>query len=273
MNTRVRHTTSLLLAAACLGAAGCSTIIEDRSDCPSYLNVEVSSRYDLYEEPGNAWCSVYGNKNALVAISEVVDVNSRDTTLTYVIDPRQPVSVIVSSAPVRSSCIVADYGDGYGAVWVTRKDADCTAEETTVRIDQLNKQFCELTVTLSRETLANVPVTGIIARSDYNGIRVPSMRPNVGRFCCTAPFDELGRATVVLPRQGGTGLTLILQIEDSEKDVPIDLYAIMTGAEYDWTDENLRDFQIEISVDKFSVGTDVEGWRVGPDKDIYVQPL
>lgn len=273
MKTRVHYTASLLLAAACLGVAGCSTIIEDRSDCPSYLNVEVSSRYDLYEGPGNAWCSVYGNRNALVAISEVVDVNSRDTTLSYVIDPRQPVSVIVSSAPVRSGCIVADYGDGYGAVWVTRKDADCTAEETTVRIDQLNKQFCELTVTLSRETLTNVPVTGIVVRSDYNGIRVPSMHPNVGRFCCTALFDELGRATVVLPRQGGRGLMLTLQIEGNEKDVPVDLYAIMAEVGYDWGDENLRDFQMEISVSEFGVGADIEGWKIGLEEDIYVKSL
>lgn len=256
-----------------LTAVSCSTIMEDRSECPCYLNVEVSSRYDLYEGPGSAWCNVFDDRNSLLELSEIENINEKDATLTYVIAPRQPVSVIVTNTPVRSNCIVADYGDDFGNVWVTRRDADCNAEETTVRIDQLDKQFCALTIALSKETLTQVPVTGIDIRSDYNGIHVPSMRPNVGNFHYNAVFDDLGRVTVCLPKQGGTGLTLILQIEDSEKDVPIDLYAIMAGAGYDWTDENLRDFQIEISVDKFSVGTDVEGWRVRPDQDIYVQPL
>lgn len=266
----IRNKTILHVLSLCLLAVSCSTIIEDRGECPCYLNVEVSSRYDLYDGPGSAWCNVFGDRNSLVALSEVVDVNSRDTTLTYVIAPRQPVSVIVSSTPVRSGSIVADRDSDFHDVWVTRRDADCNAEETTVRIDQLNKQFCALTITLEKGTRNKIPITGVDVTADYNGIQVPSMRPNVGRFHYATDFDEGDRATVCLPRQGGYGLTLIVKIDGSTKDVPIDLYGIMASTDYAWNEDNLRDFQIEISVDEFGIGAGVRGWVKTPEQDIHV---
>lgn len=131
-------------------------------------------------------------------------------------------------------------------------DADCEQWREVVR---MHKNHCRMTVkVLSDEGYR----PGLKVISDVNGYDSAGM-PLAGEFEVSRRPDESGMSVFVVPRQNGNGM--ILEITD-EDDVlkRFSLGEYITAIGYDWTEEDLRDIDIELSLAVAQIALKIRGW-------------
>ena len=243
---------------ASLVAVSCS-VRENRGDCPSFLSLTVTPQVNLIFEGGRAWCDLFAEDGTRLEHSPLTDMNRRDTTLLYRINPRRTVSAVVSNKEISGGMVVAGYDEEFCELWAYRKDIPCTGDEASEIIQESNKQFCRLTVRLSEESLHFAPGMSVRISAPYDGVCFPSMKVHSGKFSCGAALDEKGGATVCLPRQEGNGLTLNL-IKPDEFTVTFDLYDAMRGAGYDWNAPSLDNFDMTVTLSSMCGEVEIADW-------------
>lgn len=238
------------------------SIKEQRDECPSFLDVTVASQYDFIYRDGKAWCNIYNSDEKLFDAALLFHMDQKDTTLYYSILPRRIVSAIVSNRDIVTDCVTVELGEEYGEVYITRKDIVCFNEYVQETISKINKQFCILKIKLSEisRPYASQLIVGV--EGDYDGVCIPSMKAHKGPYSFHTIFNEEGEAVIRLPRQGGEGLKLYLQLEGESTKSYVDLYDKMRMSHYVWTDESLKDFEIEVSLNSVTMDLDIVDWNI-----------
>lgn len=235
------------------------SVLEDRSVCPSNLNLTVRRQTELIYQDGLAWCGVYAADGSSIAESPLDSMNVRDTTLLYSVS-REMISAVASSREIVSGSVLAGSGGDMEELYASRLEIDCSGEFAEGVLDQVNKQFCNLTVVLAEEALPYASKLGLFVRAPYDGTSFPSLAAHQGDFSCTRPFDGGKSVEVRLPRQGGPGLGLNL-VTDAFT-ATCDLYAIMEETSYDWNAPALDDFTVTVNINKATWVIEVLDWEV-----------
>lgn len=243
-----------------LAVSSCS-IREERDDCPSFLGLTVTSQYDFIFQEGKAWCDLFSEDGSRFEDSPLEEMNARDTTIWYRIFPRRTVSAVVSNKEIVAGNVVANYGEEFCELWAFRKDIVCLEEEVNEMIYKQDKQFCNLTVQLSEAAKPMASELIIRVNAPYDGMSFPAMKAHMGDYLFRTIFDENGKATIRLPRQGGQGLMLYVQKIDSFTST-YNLYDIMSMAHYDWNAASLDDFELTASLNSVSGDIEIIDWEV-----------
>lgn len=131
-------------------------------------------------------------------------------------------------------------------------DADCEQWHEVVR---MHKNHCRLTVEILSDEGYRPGLTVISDVCGYDS----AGRPLNGDFEVSRQPDESGISVFVVPRQTGNGM--ILEITDDDdvlKRFSIGEYIAAIG--YDWTEEDLRDIDIELSLAVAQIVLKIRGW-------------
>ena len=236
------------------------TVLEDRSVCPTNMGLTVTSQPDDIYQDGLAWCNVYASDGSRIAASPLDSMNVRDTTLLYSVAKRETVSAVASSREDVDGCVVVERGDEMEELYACRLDIDCSGEFAEGVIDQVDKQFCTLTVALAEEAIPYDSVLRLVVEGPYDGTSIPSLAAHQGDFICEKPFDGKDALEVRLPRQGDSGLKIKL-VTDAFTATS-DLYAIMAEASYDWTAPSLDDFTVTVSINSVAGIIEFLDWEI-----------
>lgn len=242
----------LIMLASC-------TVLEDRSVCPSNLELTVTRQPAHIYQDGFAWCGVYTPDGSGVAASQLDSMNVRDTNLLYSVS-REMISAVASNREVVSGCVVVEKDNEMEELYAYRMDIDCSGESAKGVINQVDKQFCTLTVILAEDALLYASKIGLLVRAPYDGTSFPSLAAHQGEFRCTRPFEGGESVEVRLPRQGGEGLAL--ELATDAFTATCDLYSVMEEASYDWSAPSLDDFTVTVSINKAAWVIEVLDWEV-----------
>lgn len=254
----MRRTLNTILALSVL--ASCS-VREDRMVCPASLELTVTRQVDSIYQNGLAWCYVWSEEKVLIASSPLEGMNGRDTMLRYEV-PRTALSVVSSSREMTGGCVVAERDSCMCELWAFRLDVDSRGEKIVGIIDRVDRQFCNLTILLSKDAMPYVSALEVIVLSPYNGTVFPSLAAHAGDFLYATAFDSRGRAFARLPRQGGPGLVLSLADNGGSFASNIDLYDYMVQAGYDWTATSLCDFTVTVGLNSAGGEMEIIDWDV-----------
>lgn len=234
------------------------SVKEDRGDCPSHVSITVERDGGRFDG-GKGSINLY--KNGTIIGSDVLTgMDKADTTLSYMVQPRGEVSAIVSNHPVFADRIVADNNTMFPKLFISRTDLQCIHDEESFHVSGYGKEHIILHLQLDETAKETDKTIYFTVEGRYDGINVVSMQPSEGGFRYASVFDRDGRGTVVIPRQAGPGLTLILEklgIFRTEYDI----YRAMLSAGYNFNGTDLDDFDVRISLNSITGRIRVPDWN------------
>lgn len=235
---------------ALLALAGCS-IKEDRSACPAWLKVELSSR------------TLYLAGDLPV---DVVVTDSRGAD-TLTLDAAEPaVWQAVERGPVQVESLLGNgasthvrWGAQSDSLWAAfdRIALECEEESHSV---ELHKRFA--TVWFVFDSSSQTDGKQLILEGSVAGTDLTRMSPVAGEFRC--PLDVRERmASIRLPAQrSGSPLTLRC-FSDGMQEWEWSLSEELAFAGYDWNAEDLEDARVYIHLAPLSFRVEIGNWRDG----------
>lgn len=241
-----------------LAALSCS-VKEIREDCPCYLGLTVTSQSDTIFQNGKAWCGIFNGDGSPSEGSILTEMDVRDTTVFYGIDPRRTVSAVVSNREIVAGKVVVPLGSEMTRLFAFRQDFVCTPEFVDGVIDSQDKQYCTLDIHLTEAAMPFAPQLVIRIDAPYNGTSFPSMEAHFGEFQCRAVFDVDGRVSIRIPRQGGEGARLIVR-KANAFTATYDLYADMAMSGYDWNGASMEDFSFPVGLNSITGTIEILDW-------------
>lgn len=250
-----------IISLAALAALFSCTVKENRIDCPTYLDLIVRRQADSIFRGGRAWCYLFDNDGTFFAADSLSKMDEWDTILYYSIQPKRTVSAVVSNREVYNGRVIARKGEEMCELYSYSKDVVCYQEQIVNKIDRQDKQFCRLTLILDEDAVHLAHELKAQVRGNYNGVSYPFLKASEGPFEFTSLFTDEGVATVRLPRQGGSGLTLSL-LQPNGFVAEHDLYEVMASYHYDWHKESLEDITLYITLNAVTGNLVIEDWKV-----------
>lgn len=249
-----------IISLAAIAALYSCTVKENRIDCPTFLDLIVRRQADSIFQGGRAWCYLFDNDGTFFAADSLSEMDGRDTILYYSIQPKRTVTAVVSNREVCDGRVIAQEGEEMCELYSYSKDMVCYLEQIADRIDRQDKQFCRLTIVLTEDAIRLAHGLEATFTSRYNGLTYPFLKASEGQFAFTSVFSDEGEATVRLPRQGGSGLTLHL-LQPNGFAAEYDLYEAMTSCHYDWNKDSLEDMTLYITLNTVTGNLVVEDWK------------
>lgn len=233
--------TVFLLSALC----SCS-VKEERSDCPCYLEVDLSQTDAAYVRL-NAWCGM------APVFSESVPRSRRDDFHEY----RVPRGQVLLSAYREAAGLFLN-GDVLAITEGSQMDSlfACTAPVDTDgdfarETIRLHKNFCTVSVVLKDEEDGRIDDSRMEVYGTVAGVNVQTLAPMPGRFFCIAEAAEGGGYVFRVPRQKDSSLLAEIRRDGLLVD-SIPLGELIRKAGFDWSKESLGD--VEILVDTPTAG-------------------
>lgn len=259
---------AFLILCAIITLVSCSTIKEDRSECPSYLTFDV----DAFIAAGFRTAVVsYQAENGDVFQDEITLAQYRGVGYEVPIERghRSQVSVVagLERSTISETSVRALNNSPFDRIWAYASDIEPAGDLEVIRTAP-HKQFCDVTFTFPEGTPEDVDFPYVLrVRTTFNGFGLYSLSPLPilsGYETCSYPDKDNGYS-VVLPRQGDYDIWLDIILPGDESQAPgqvlyiIDLGKRFIDAGYDWTKQDLDN--ISVLVD-FSAG----------DPEIIVNP-
>lgn len=230
---------ALLPVITAFALLSCS-VKEDRSACPCLLAINLSG-------PGPIEYRIEDS------IGDVLHEGTvpRDTVVYHDV-PRDRVRIIaVSGAALREEMTIP-YGEQSPPLYMYHGIISASGEALKVNAT-LHKQFCGLTLVLDGPPGDGKPI-GVTVRGSVEGIGLDG-RPFDGNFNC-----EVESGTCLLPRQSPSDL-LLLDIVMQDKVVrTFSLGTYIREAGYDWTDTDLKDITICLSMSVTQITLKLGDW-------------
>ncbi len=242
----------LLIALGVMGMTGCS-IKEDRSECPCWLNLDLSR---VCLEEGDS-LGVFITSETGWLYSEWMDETSLLSD--YVVEtPRTSLRLVSwcgGEGMISRSGLVIPLGRSCPEVYTHMSDVDATGEFAYDTL-AMRKNHCVVSLAFRYETDADVKLTmrGSVCGYDRVGL------PLEGDFRATAvKTSESGLPQVILPRQCGGELFLDVEgMSGNVRTFPLSGYIEAIG--YDWTAPDLDDMRITIDIVRTTITLNVLGW-------------
>ena len=240
---------------------GCS-VLEDRSNCPCILDVDLSA-IDR--------CSLDGMLVAVVSRGEVqvdtVSLSDLESDIYRIHVPKGEVGIsVVAGADNLSRRGELNIPPGRECppvmMWSGMVDA---SEEYAVARPLLHKNYCRIYIQFKGDSSAwrgsSVAISGNVSGYDWSG------RLLEGDFRVEGAPDEGGRCSFLLPRQEDSSLVLSLSCGGAAlRYFAIGNYLASSG--YDWSAEDLED--IEVEVDYASVRIELEPSGDGSSRSMEI---
>lgn len=230
---------ALLPVITAFALLSCS-VKEDRSACPCLLAVNLSG-------PGPIEYRIEDS------IGDVLHEGTvpRDTMVYHEV-PRDRVRIIAVSGAELGDGVRIPYGEQSPPLYLY--DAWIRTDFETLRADAvLHKSYCNLRLELDGPPGNGKPVE-VKVRGQVCGLS-PDGRPKYGEFCC--PVTGM---SCLLPRQSPSDL-LLLDIVMQDKVVrTFSLGTYIREAGYDWTDTDLKDITICLSMSVTQITLKLGDW-------------
>lgn len=259
------HPLYCILTVGALFLCEACTIKEDRSDCPCYLEIDVSDCYRVADEVQLRWRPERGGVSTdKLPLGPWREVFGKEV-------PRGYVSYSAYSGAalreVSSESLIIPYGHASDSLYAYSATLEAV-EETMFDIVVMHKQFATLNIGFCFGSGIEAPDAKISLTGDWNGLRLDSLSPVQGSFACMAGRcgGNLWAATV--PRQGDDSLTMHIETPSGSDSLPVGEYLRLAG--YDWTETDLKDVRIDIDWQQWSISIDIEPWSEGRTYNINI---
>lgn len=234
------------------------TIKQDRTVCPSYLDLTVLKQSSGICPDGKLLCSVWNIDGARVADDPLTGMTGRDTTLQYGIYPRQNVLACVSNNTDPAKC-VAPTGEQFQPLYCVTEEIRCIDEVDSYTISKLHKNHIKMKVVLSDRLREQNKRGTIRVSAPVNGVSFPSLSLRTGLFNCTVPITD--SISVVIPRQREEGLVITYSGEEEGYVFSTDLSEFLKEKKYDMSAVDLSDFRIVLDVSDLDFRLIIVDWK------------
>lgn len=260
------HIRALPFITCLMTLLSCGSIIEDRVECPCYLDVTLPRQSGNIFTEDKAWCSTWEDES-IASQTVFSPVMRNDGQQTFGV-PRRPVmSVVMSNLEPEGSRLTAPSGCQMTRLYVSRRDVDCSGDLAQVTFDSFEKRFVTVKFRLNDAAMPYREQLTVTLDAPYDGLSLPSMTAHRGTFNCTSGFDENGETTLRIPPQGGPGLKTGIRLGDGPPAM-LDLYRTMLDAGFDWKGEDLDDFITELGLNSVVNIIEFVDWDVVQLEDI-----
>ena len=217
------------------------SVKEDRRDCPCLLAVKLS---DL--PPGPVEYRLEGMDGSLLARGAA----ARDSVLYFKV-PRDGVRLTAVSGCPMADKVQIPYGAQCPPVYLYSGVVSTDYESVLVE-PHLRKHFCRLYLVLDGPPGDGKPIT-VMVRGTVNGIGLDG-RPSAGEFNC--PVGD----SCLLPRQAQADILLLDIVMEDQVVRTFSLGKYMRDAGYDWTETDLSDITLTVSLSVTHISFHIQDW-------------
>lgn len=209
------------------------TVLEDRTDCPCYLTIDLPEQYE------RLFIDISSGEGFEMA--ESVRPSSYPDGYILAV-PRGRLRISISD----SDDWMIPLGEDCPEVYFAVDELDTDAETVTLR-PRIYKQYCTMTIVMdgAGKTPPEMEVRGEVCGYDASGQPVP------GEF-----LHSLESSSLRVPRQRGPSLLLYV---GKTLTLPVGLYLEEAG--YDWNEPDLQDVTLEIRSREALVSVATDKWR------------
>lgn len=272
----------ILIPAAILSAwavlPSCSTILEDRSDCPCILTVNTARIPQATGilspvEEGDLRISLITEEGSPIISDKAVRRMDRRSENEYSTRVRKSMAVLSStiggkhyrtSSDKRS--MVLEEGYEADSVYVHLNSVDCLGE-TAYDTLKVHKEWCTVNIFLKGNDHGKR--YSFTMEGQWNGFSLgTALSPLKGKFNCETRKLSSDNFQARIPRQGDDSLILRMYEDDANgihyreiSSFPLG-YLIMKAG-FDWFRRDLHDIDITIDQSSLSIGIQVCPWYGG----------
>ena len=269
-----RHTAIIALVSALLLPACRSVVLEDRTECPSFIFFKIGNA-DQFASYDAVHMSIYRYPDGLPLgkdTTSVQEVNNRD----FYFDIRKAAAVQGCGVLGFQRCVSSDgkvwsvpIGDQFDSLFCSSYRTEVKAESFLVPLEFF-KEYCKVTVQFTGiESFINADGVfpfDLTIRGNTCGIDALSGVPVRGPFEYRPKELEMGKFRFLLPRQADQDLKMELYGRkgalDREGHVEtFDRWALLREkGGISWTEPDLPDVYMEIDYQESTVNVFVSPW-------------
>lgn len=252
-----------LLLAVAASFSSC-TVLEDRGECPCYLNF-AHKGFSPGSYNGTMEVVVFEGKR----VSDGVYSVSRMKDGTEEIPVPKGSARIggvggLSSGRLLDSLMVIPAGSDCDPIYAFSSTAEAFGEVAYVN-GTIRKSHAVIRILMENGSGAVYPFS-VRLRSNVSGMNLLTMEPVEGFFSHKASKEAEGVFSMKLPRQMDDSLVLeILKADGSDEKVdelPLGTY-LVEGLGYDWAALDLADINVYINYSRSSISINVSDWNLG----------
>lgn len=253
---------SIAMLTAVLAVASCS-IKEDRSPCPCWLDIDITSCLEHTREVTLA------GYNGSRVFFEKVAVDDYPDTYEAIVTKGMVISTALSGlkeSKIEGSKILIPEGCESDQIRAHSALVDCTGESATDKVE-LFRQYATVHLSMKGEDIKVNPYD-IRIIGDVCGIDITTLSPITGGFIFSPETDSEGTWTFRLPRQHeDTRVRADLLLDGSAVDqLPLHEWIRQTG--YSWIERDLKDIYIGVDFGQGTVSVTIQGWDEGESLNI-----
>lgn len=261
MTRNIYNRIAIILTAA-MAAASCS-VKEDRTPCPCWLDIDITSCAEHAREitlAGWNGSRVFSEK---VAVADYPDVY--ETTVTKGMVTSTAFCGLREST-LEGSRIRIPEGSESDQIRAHSVLVDCTGESAKDKVE-LYRQYATVHLSMKGED-AKVNPYSVRVIGDVCGIDITSLSPVAGAFQFEPKADSDGTWIFRLPRQNeDTRIRAELLLDGVVVDqLPLHEWIRQTG--YSWIERDLKEIYIGVDFGQGTVSVTIQGWDEGESLDI-----
>ncbi len=261
MTRNIYNRIAIILTAA-MAAASCS-VKEDRTPCPCWLDIDITSCAEHAREitlAGWNGSRVFSEK---VAVADYPDVY--ETTVTKGMVTSTAFCGLHEST-LEGSRIRIPEGSESDQIRAHSVLVDCTGESAKDKVE-LYRQYATVHLSMKGED-AKVNPYGLRVIGDVSGIDITSLSPVAGAFQFEPKADSDGTWIFRLPRQNeDTRIRAELLLDGVVVD-QLSLHEWIRQTGYSWIERDLKEIYIGVDFGQGTVSVTIQGWDEGESLDI-----
>ena len=258
-----RRNRILLLTALLMTAPASCSVLEDRADCPCFLDVDFTG---VKAECGGlrltAGTTLFLDDVSRYSAGGAVDAVGDTVCLAVEKGAYQVLTAVFTSGRMFWDGTAVRNGEGmcFDSLYAASDYAGCTGETAYVR-PVPKKQFITVRVTDTESGLF-LRQHSLTVKGDVNGLELSDLSPAAGPY--EAAFSPEGTGdtlSVRVPRFDGDGFTIeILRKENGGPHHSIHLGEAMRSVGYDFTAGSLDDVLLTLDFRRMTGTIRVSGW-------------
>lgn len=259
---RTYYIKTMILLGASFLAASCS-IKEDRSPCPCWLDMDITS---CAEHSNEVTLAAWNNDNLFketVSVAEHSDVYERPVSKGMV---STAAFCGLSESSLSGSRIIIPEGMQADRLKAHAAVVDCTGESAR-DIVELYRQFATVYLSIKSQEQRVNPYEAHIS-GEICGIDLRGLSPVEGGFSFSPEKDSEGKWTFRLPRQKEDSKLTLSMLFGGEVADQMPLSEWINDSGYSWQDRDLKDIYIGVDYAAGKVTVVIEGWGEGDTYDI-----
>ena len=261
INTNLK---AISLLAALISAAACS-IKEDRSPCPCWLDIDITSCSGHTEEVTVAGWSQDNLFCEKVAVADYPDAYEATVSRGMV---TSTAFCGLDNSTLEGSRIIIPEGSQSDPIRAHSVLVDCTGESARDRVE-LYRQYATVHLSMKGGDDSSGQYDARVI-GDICGIDIVDLSPVAGSFTHLPEKDSDGTWIFRLPRQNEDTRIRAELIRDGVvvDELPLHEWIRQTG--YSWLERDLKDIYIGVDYGQGKIAITIQGWAEGETLDIIL---